>query len=86
MVLIILQKQFKQQNIRQAPAENIDSSFKESACTNGTSASVPELSQTTPQNQQEQLSVGGTRKSVHDRIRVPVSYEDLLGEDPKDSQ
>ncbi|XWS17659.1 hypothetical protein CRYUN_Cryun33cG0086600 [Craigia yunnanensis] len=80
------EKQFMQQNIRQAPAQNKESSSQETACTltNGTSASAPEDSQLIPQNLQEQFSAEGTHKSVHDRIRVPVSYEDLLGEDPKD--
>ncbi|XP_022750109.1 uncharacterized protein LOC111299285 [Durio zibethinus] len=80
------EKQFKQQNIRQPPSQNKENSSQETACTltNGTSTSVPEDSQLIPQNLQEQFSAEGTRKSVHDRIRVPVSYEDLLGEDPKD--
>lgn len=81
------EKQFKQQNIRQAPAQNKESFSQETACTltNGTPASVAEDSQLIPHNRQEQLSAEGTRKSVHDRIRVPVSYEDLLGgEDLKD--
>ncbi|XP_022731883.1 uncharacterized protein LOC111286265 [Durio zibethinus] len=82
------EKQFKQQNIRQAPAQNKESSSQETACTltNGTAASVSEDSQLIPQNQQEQYSAEGTRKSVHDRLRVPVSYEDLLGEDPKEDE
>ena len=86
MLFIILQKQFKPKNISQAPAQNKGSSSQETACTltNGTSASVPKDSQLIPQNLQEQFTAEGTQKSVHDRIRVPVSYEDLLGEDPKD--
>ncbi|XVE97644.1 hypothetical protein REPUB_Repub03eG0036500 [Reevesia pubescens] len=82
------EKQFKQQNIRQAPAQNKESSSQETACTqtNGTAASVPEDSQVIPENPQEQFSANGTRKSVQERIRVPVSYEDLLGEDPKDDE
>ncbi|XWS72480.1 hypothetical protein CRYUN_Cryun02cG0043200 [Craigia yunnanensis] len=80
------EKQFKPQNISQAAAQNKESSSQETACTltNGISASVPEDSQLIPQNLKEQFSGEGTCKSVHDRIRVPVSYEDLLGEDPKD--
>ncbi|XVE70955.1 hypothetical protein DITRI_Ditri10aG0111200 [Diplodiscus trichospermus] len=77
------EKQFKQQNIRQAPALNNDSSSGGTACieqsTNGTSANVPGDSQLIPQNGQGEFSAEGTRKSVHDRIRVPVSYEDVLG-------
>ncbi|OMP06359.1 hypothetical protein CCACVL1_01618 [Corchorus capsularis] len=80
------EKQFKQQNIRQAPAQHKESSSQGtgSALTSGSSASVPTDSQLIPQNSEEQLSAEGTRKSVHERIRVPVSYDDLLGEDPKE--
>ncbi|XWS26386.1 hypothetical protein CRYUN_Cryun26dG0027800 [Craigia yunnanensis] len=80
------EKQFKQPNIRQAPVQSKESSSQETACTltNGTSASVPEDSQLIPQNLQEQFSTEGTRISAHDRIRIPVSYEDLV-EDPKDN-
>ncbi|OMO86617.1 hypothetical protein COLO4_21028 [Corchorus olitorius] len=80
------EKQFKQQNIRQAPAQNKESSSQgtASALTSGSSASVPTDSQLIPQDSEEQFSAEGTRKSVHERIRVPVSYDDLLGEDPKE--
>lgn len=80
-----MQKQFKQQGIRQAPAQKKEGSSQETACTltKGTSATIPEASQQIPQNPQEHSSAGGAKKSVHDRIRIPVSYEDL-GEDPKD--
>ncbi|KAG8375646.1 hypothetical protein BUALT_Bualt10G0121900 [Buddleja alternifolia] len=37
------------------------------------------------QTQLEQSSSGQKRASVHDRIRIPVTYDDLVGgEDPKD--
>ncbi|XP_021276907.1 uncharacterized protein LOC110411188 [Herrania umbratica] len=82
------EKQFKQQNVGQALAQNKERSCQGPACTlaNGTSASVPEDSQLIPENLQEQFSAEGTRKSVHERIRVPVSYDDLLGEEPKDDK
>ncbi|XVF48633.1 hypothetical protein PTKIN_Ptkin03bG0205900 [Pterospermum kingtungense] len=83
------EKQFKLLGIRQAPGQNNESSSQETACTltDGTSATIPEASQLSPQNQQEHFTAEGARKSVHERIRVPVSYEDLLGEkseNPKD--
>ncbi|KAE8700397.1 hypothetical protein F3Y22_tig00110557pilonHSYRG00321 [Hibiscus syriacus] len=80
------EKQFKQQNIRQAPPQSKQSSSQETASTlaNETATSVPEDSGTTTHNPAEEFSAEGARKSVHDRIRVPVSYEDLPGEDMKD--
>lgn len=81
-----MQKQFKQQNVRQAPAQSKEISSQETASTlsNGTAASVPQDAGLIPNDLTEEFSAEGTRKSVHDRIRVPVSYEDLLVEDPKD--
>ena len=46
----------------------------------GIPATIPDGSQLVPQNQQEQSSAEGNRKFVHERIRVPVSYDDLLRE------
>ncbi|KAK8581944.1 hypothetical protein V6N13_144937 [Hibiscus sabdariffa] len=77
------EKQFKQQNTRQAPPQSKVSSSQETASMpiNETATSVPEDSGPTTHNPTEEFSAEGTRKSVHERIRVPVSYEDLLGED-----
>ncbi|KAG4136692.1 hypothetical protein ERO13_D07G022900v2 [Gossypium hirsutum] len=82
------EKQFKQQNVGRTLAQNKESSSRETACnlTNGTPVSVLEDSQLLPQTREEQFSTKGTRKTVHDRIRVPVSYEDILGEDLKEDQ
>lgn len=33
------------------------------------------------QSQHDPLTAGKKRASVHDRIRVPVTYDDLLGEE-----
>lgn len=33
------------------------------------------------QHNPDPLTAGQNRKSVHERIRVPVTYDDLLGED-----
>lgn len=78
-----MQKQFKQQNIRQAPEQNQEGSSQKtaSAFTHDTPTSVKNCSQ--PQNQHEQTSSDGKHRSVLDRIRVPVSYDDLPGDDPK---
>ncbi|KAG8495422.1 hypothetical protein CXB51_013090 [Gossypium anomalum] len=78
------EKQFKQQNVRQAPAQSKEISSQETTLSNGTAASVPQDAGLIPNDPTEEFSAEGTRKSVHDRIRVPVSYEDLLGEDSKD--
>ncbi|GMI81409.1 hypothetical protein like AT3G20430 [Hibiscus trionum] len=80
------EKQFRQQNIRQAPPQSKESSSQETASmlVNETATSVPEDSSAITHNPIEEFSAEGTRKSVHERIRVPVSYEDLLGEDTKD--
>ncbi|TYJ32604.1 hypothetical protein E1A91_A05G046800v1 [Gossypium mustelinum] len=78
------EKQFKQQNVRQAPAQSKEISSQETTLSNGTAASVPQGAGLIPNDPTEEFSAEGARKSVHDRIRVPVSYEDLLGEDSKD--
>ncbi|KAL4296988.1 hypothetical protein GQ457_12G031530 [Hibiscus cannabinus] len=77
------EKQFKQQNIRQALPQSKESSSQDTASTqlNGTGISVPEDCGPVTNNPTEEFSAEGTHKSVHDRIRVPVSYEDL-GEEP----
>ncbi|KAJ6862689.1 hypothetical protein NC652_039526 [Populus alba x Populus x berolinensis] len=48
-------------------------------------ASVPDGSQNelASQYQNEQSSADEKRKSVHEWIRVPVPYDDLLGDDLK---
>ncbi|TXG61938.1 hypothetical protein EZV62_013301 [Acer yangbiense] len=77
-------KQFRQQNNKRTPEQiNEDSQRVACAPSDGIRATIPDGSQLVPQNQQEQSSAEGNRKSVHERIRVPVSYDDLLGEDPK---
>nr|KJB54728.1 hypothetical protein B456_009G046700 [Gossypium raimondii] len=78
------EKHFKQQYVRQAPAQSKEISSQETTRSNGTAASVPQDAGLIPNDPTEEFSAEGTRKSVHERIRVPVSYEDLLGEDSKD--
>lgn len=80
------EKQFRQQNKSQAPRLNKDGSFVETALpptTDGASTRVEDDSQLMAQNQPEQSGTEGKSKTVHERIRVPVSYDDLLGEDTK---
>lgn len=92
--LLLLQKQFRQQNNRQVPEQNnqhAPEQIKEAstqrtvgAPTDGTSVSIlGGGSQSVPQDQDGKSGAEGKPKSVHDRIRVPVSYDDLLAEDPK---
>ncbi|KAK4853599.1 hypothetical protein QYF36_011415 [Acer negundo] len=78
------EKQFRQQNNKRTP-EQIKEDSQRVACapSDGIPATIPDGSQLLPQKQQEQSSAEGNRKSVHERIRVPVSYDDLLGEDPQ---
>ncbi|KAH7574317.1 hypothetical protein JRO89_XS03G0282000 [Xanthoceras sorbifolium] len=84
ILYVILQKQFRQPNKKQAPEQiKEDSQRVVCALSDGIQASIPDSSQFVPENQQEQSSAEGNRKSVHERIRVPVSYDDLLGEEPK---
>ncbi|KHG06024.1 Putative carnobacteriocin-B2 immunity [Gossypium arboreum] len=56
------EKQFKQENVGRALAQNKENSSRETACnlTNGTSVSVLEDSQLLPQTREEQFSTEGT--------------------------
>ncbi|TYI17440.1 hypothetical protein ES332_A07G024100v1 [Gossypium tomentosum] len=56
------EKQFKQENVGRALAQNKENSSRETACnlTNGTSLSVLEDSQLLPQTREEQFSTEGT--------------------------
>ena len=85
-----LQKQFRQQPIRRAPEQNNEcsSQIAASGFIDDTPVSVPDSSQKelAPQYQHEKSSADEKRKSVHERIRVPVSYDDLLGDDLKNDE
>ncbi|XP_057477279.1 uncharacterized protein LOC130764982 isoform X3 [Actinidia eriantha] len=83
------EKQFRQQNVRQHPMQNKEASPRRTGptSTNQTAAIASDSSPRAPdvENQVEQSNDEAKRVSVHDRIRVPVTYDDLLGEeDPKD--
>uniref|UniRef100_A0A6N2L0T3 Phosphorylated adapter RNA export protein n=1 Tax=Salix viminalis TaxID=40686 RepID=A0A6N2L0T3_SALVM len=84
------EKQFRQQSIQRAPEQNNMCSSQRTASgfIDETPASIPDSSQKelTPQFQHEQSSADEKRKSVHERIRVPVSYDDLLGDDLKNDE
>ncbi|CAK7353054.1 unnamed protein product [Dovyalis caffra] len=84
------EKQFRQQSIWPAPEQKNECSPQRtaSAFIDETPASIPDSSQNelAPQYQNEHSSADEKRKSVHDRIRVPVSYDDLLGDDLKNDE
>ncbi|XP_065849592.1 uncharacterized protein [Euphorbia lathyris] len=72
------EKQFKPQNIRQAPPKNKELSSQEIVFSiDEPPCSVPGGCQLGHQNQHEQSSAVKKHRSVHDRIRMPVSYDDL---------
>ncbi|KAK3032032.1 hypothetical protein RJ639_036406 [Escallonia herrerae] len=88
--LTTMQKQFKNQDIRSAPVQNNHASaqgtihapiYQATETVSDGPPLVPSL-----QNQLEQPILEQKRKSVHDRIRIPVTYDDLPGaaEDAKD--
>lgn len=84
------EKQFRQQTIRRAPEQNNEcsSQITASGFIDETPVSLPDSSQKelAPQYQYEQSSADEKRKPVHERIRVPVSYDDLLGDDLKNDE
>lgn len=75
------EKQFRQPTIGQRPMRSNNPSQAAAPCKTSaqTSDVVPEIK--TPEAEQPaQPASGEKRKSVHDRIRVPVSYDDLPGD------
>lgn len=87
-IIYHLQKQFRQPNSKQPPAQNKEASSQNIVHTSidDTATNVSDGSQLTPpvQDQLEQPNAEGNRVSVHNRMRVPVTYDDLLVENPKD--
>ncbi|KAA8525181.1 hypothetical protein F0562_006955 [Nyssa sinensis] len=82
-------KEFEKQ-FRQAPVQNKEASSERTAhaFSDQTTATVTDGFPLAPrvQNQLEQSNVEGKRASALDRIRAPVAYDDLLGEeDQKDA-
>ncbi|XP_050213805.1 uncharacterized protein LOC126665139 [Mercurialis annua] len=78
------EKQFKRQNINQAPQQKKEVLFQGTASLSSEGSppsSIPNDSGLVPQNQDEQPNIERKHTSVHDRIRIPVSYDDILGDD-----
>ena len=79
---MIMQKQFRQPNIRQPSVQKKEDSLQDMPITlaNDNKDSVldgaPLASQV--QNQHQPSSSEGTRTSIHERLRIPVSYDDDL--------
>ncbi|XP_058068366.1 uncharacterized protein LOC131217452 [Magnolia sinica] len=83
------EKQFRQKNIRQMPKESIeDSSQKIGHASDGVGDQVPGSSQPSSEVKHEHAlsDSDGGRVSALKRIRVPVSYDDLFGENMKDQR
>ncbi|KAL8145922.1 uncharacterized protein LOC141707179 [Apium graveolens] len=81
------EKQLKQSGTRVPPQnETVPSAGKSLVSTDQTTGSLNASEPVSDiQDQPEQPSVEHKRPSVHDRIRVPVAYDDLVGlEDSKD--
>ncbi|KAL7166428.1 hypothetical protein ACSBR2_037162 [Camellia fascicularis] len=84
------EKQFRQQNIcrgqvqnKKDASERMDNAFPDQMTASTSDGS--QLLEPHVQNQLEQSDAERKRASVHDRMRVPVTYDDLIGEeDPKD--
>lgn len=74
------EKQFQQQNTRQISRQNNGSYIGETrlpSTTTRVSTSAQDDSQFMPQNQPEKSGSEVNRRSIRERIRVPVSYDDL---------
>ena len=83
------QKQFKQPNIRREATEIGKASSQEvlHLFSEGASQDQPDSIQslTPEQNQSKESNSEEKRSSVHERLRVPVSYDDdILRENPKE--
>jgi len=85
------EKQFRQQSIKRGPLQNKEAPDEkmDGTSTNPILGNALDLDgqqiASDVQNQLEHSDVEGKRVSVHERIRLPVTYDDLLGgEDPKD--
>ncbi|KAF8388862.1 hypothetical protein HHK36_025543 [Tetracentron sinense] len=82
------EKQFRQQNIREVPEQNKEPPLAQKiahASSDRITVQVSDSSQLIPQVQNglDLPNTQGVRISVHNRIRRPVTYDDLLGEDLK---
>lgn len=77
-----MQKQFRQQNIIQVPKENKEATSQSRHASDELPDQVPDSFQLKPEIQHEpvQNDPHAERISVHNRVRAPVSYDDLFGE------
>lgn len=80
------EKQFRQQNIKQEQKQNQGASQETAIAFTDQTTDVLDGAQLVPQMQShlDNSIAEGKRISVHNRVRIPVSYDDLLGEDPKE--
>ncbi|XP_042487842.1 uncharacterized protein LOC122068068 [Macadamia integrifolia] len=84
------EKQFRQQRVKQVSEQNKEDPSQKIACdpsdsiTNRVSKESLQHSLQTQSEETNETDSQGKRISVLNRIRVPVSYDDLVGEEPKD--
>lgn len=78
-----MQKQFKPHNLQQGQQKEAPSDQPTKESPDRSSASTPDGLMPELQNVDQQLAGEEKRQSVKERIRVPVSYEDIL-DDPED--
>ncbi|KAK4722934.1 hypothetical protein R3W88_013167 [Solanum pinnatisectum] len=80
------EKQFKQANLKQEPLQNKEASLERSSQTMGDEITASSSDVLLQQEPVEQSNSGAKHASVHDRIRMPVTYDDLFdeGKDSKD--
>lgn len=84
-VLYHMQKQFKPHNIQQGRQKEVPSDGPIKASPDRSSVATPDGFSTMPElhNVDQELAGEEKRQSVKERLRVPVSYEDIL-DDPED--
>ncbi|XP_016485681.1 uncharacterized protein LOC107806079 [Nicotiana tabacum] len=71
------EKQFKQAKLKQEPLPNNEASFERSSQTTVGDKTTP-TSKDVLLQQVQQSNSGAKRASVHDRIRVPITYDDIF--------
>ncbi|KAM3341820.1 hypothetical protein P3S68_026786 [Capsicum galapagoense] len=79
------EKQFKQAKFKQGPIQNKEASLEGSIQSMGDNVTASSSDVLLQQDPVEQSNSGAKRAPVHDRIRMPVTYDDLFDEG-KDSK
>ncbi|XP_010320391.2 uncharacterized protein [Solanum lycopersicum] len=74
------EKQFRQANLKQEPLQNKEASLERSSQTIGDEITASSSDVLLQQEPVEQSNSVAKRASVHDRIRMPVTYDDLFDE------